>query len=416
MIQSSTQKAAELRDKLRVLANEVEILQGSATLKTKQLKKAELNHAQHCSERDSLRNEKSKNTGIQNQINAAISSRKLEIERLNIMSQRAEEDARNLLVQYEKSVQHRNERGVTLVEREEEVCIFYERQNVQEQMIRDGESKINEFDENLRFLKIQLQEELRQIELLRSKRPEKKKLDNELVDLQIQHLKAREEMKKLEEKLANPERARRLGGSDLNIEDLKKKLEDIQARLANVEEIALEKELLFQQVDRLVVKQQSQCEDGKTPALELSRQLNAAQSQLNSRTRATMARIAELSMMKAQLLDSERERTKLQEELEDAYHRLEKGLAPTLEAEVEWKRYLDKQLARGDDNRSDLMEGQYPISEGYTTAKPRPTAYIPKDGSLPVPRPYGALAPFKPTQPGSTMRHIKKPVPKPIDI
>ena len=154
-----------------------------------------------------------------------------------------------------------------------------------------------------------------------------------------------------------------------------------------------------------------------------------------------MARIAELSMMKAQLLDSERERTKLQEELEDAYHRLEKGtilfticqgyckqvhqslrsntylgLAPTLEAEVEWKRYLDKQLARGDDNRSDLMEGQYPISEGYTTAKPRPTAYIPKDGSLPVPRPYGALAPFKPTQPGSTMRHIKKPVPKPIDI
>jgi len=416
MIQSSTQKAAELRDKLRVLANEVEILQGSATLKTKQLKKAELNHAQHCSERDSLRNEKSKNTGIQNQINAAISSRKLEIERLNIMSQRAEEDARNLLVQYEKSVQHRNERGVTLVEREEEVCIFYERQNVQEQMIRDGESKINEFDENLRFLKIQLQEELRQIELLRSKRPEKKKLDNELVDLQIQHLKAREEMKQLEEKLANPDRARRLCGSDLNIEDLKKKLEDVQTRLANVEEIALEKELLFQQVDRLVIKQQSQCEDGKTPALELSRQLNAAQSQLNSRTRATMARIAELSMMKAQLLDSERERTKLQEELEDAYHRLEKGLAPTLEAEVEWKRYLDKQLARGDDNRSDLIEGQYPISEGYTTAKPRPTAYIPKDGSLPVPRPYGALAPFKPTQPGSTMRHIKKPVPKPIDI
>ena len=33
--------------RLRVLANEVEILQGSATLKTKQLKKAELNHAQH---------------------------------------------------------------------------------------------------------------------------------------------------------------------------------------------------------------------------------------------------------------------------------------------------------------------------------------------------------------------------------
>ena len=118
--------------RLRVLANEVEILQGSATQKTKQLKKAELNHAQHCAERDTLRNEKAKMNNIQNQINATMSSRKLEIERLNIMSQRAEEDARNLLVKYEKSVQHRNERGVTLVEREEEVCIFYERRNVQE--------------------------------------------------------------------------------------------------------------------------------------------------------------------------------------------------------------------------------------------------------------------------------------------
>ena len=84
-------------------------------------------------------------------------------------------------------------------------------------MIQDGEAKINEFDENLRFLKIQLQEELRQIELLRSKRPEPRKLDNELVELQIQHLNARQEMKQLEEKLANPDRARRLSGSDLSI-------------------------------------------------------------------------------------------------------------------------------------------------------------------------------------------------------
>ena len=100
---------------------------------------------------------------------------------------------------------------MTLVEREEEVCVFYERRNVQEQMIRDGEKAINEFDENLRFLKIELAEEMRQIELLRSKKPEKRKLDNELVELQIQHLSARQEIKKLEEKLASPSRARRLG-------------------------------------------------------------------------------------------------------------------------------------------------------------------------------------------------------------
>ena len=74
-----------------------------------------------------------------------------------------------MLVQFEKAVQHRNERGVTLVEREEEVCIFYERLNVQEQMIRNGEVKVTELDENLRFLKLQLQEEMRQIDVARRK-------------------------------------------------------------------------------------------------------------------------------------------------------------------------------------------------------------------------------------------------------
>lgn len=53
----------------------------------------------------------------------------------------------------------------------------------------------------------------------------------------------------------------------------------------------------------------------------------------------------------------------------------------------------------------------------YTTAQPRPSAYIPSGTSdLPVPKPYGSHAPFKPTPLGTTARHIRKPDPKPIDI
>ena len=63
-------------------------------------------------------------------------------------------------------------------------------------------------------------------------------------------------------------------------------------------------------------------------------------------------------------------------------------------------------------------EEHYRLPGGiYTTAKPRPNAYIPDDDSeLPIPRPYGSLAPFKPTEPGSTMRHVRKPVIKPIEM
>lgn len=49
-----------------------------------------------------------------------------------------------------------------------------------------------------------------------------------------------------------------------------------------------------------------------------------------------------------------------------------------------------------------------------TAAEPRPTAYIPDD--LGIPKPYGALAPFKPSDNGTSMRHIRNPVIKPIEI
>lgn len=53
----------------------------------------------------------------------------------------------------------------------------------------------------------------------------------------------------------------------------------------------------------------------------------------------------------------------------------------------------------------------------YTTAEQRPNAYIPEaEAALPLPKPYGALAPFKPSEPGANMRHIRKPVIKSIEI
>ena len=44
-------------------------------------------------------------------------------------------------------------RGVQLVEREEEVCIFYEKFNIQETMIRNGDVSIQAMEEELRYLR-----------------------------------------------------------------------------------------------------------------------------------------------------------------------------------------------------------------------------------------------------------------------
>ena len=55
-----------------------------------------------------------------------------------------------------------------------------------------------------------------------------------------------------------------------------------------------------------------------------------------------------------------------------------------------------------------------PAQLTHTTAEPRPNAYIPDD--IGIPKPYGALQPFKPSELGSTMRHTRRPQPREIEL
>ena len=71
--------------RLRVLANEVEILQGIALVKVKILRKAQLNHNQSKAELEAVRNDKSKMSDQQSALDNVVTSRKLEIDRLNMM-------------------------------------------------------------------------------------------------------------------------------------------------------------------------------------------------------------------------------------------------------------------------------------------------------------------------------------------
>jgi hypothetical protein len=49
-----------------------------------------------------------------------------------------------------------------------------------------------------------------------------------------------------------------------------------------------------------------------------------------------------------------------------------------------------------------------------TTADRRVSMYVPQDG-LQIPRPY-VIAPFKPSELGSNIRHIRKPISRELEI
>ena len=87
---------------------------------------------------------------------------------------------------FNNEVHVHSRRGIQLIERDEEVCIFYEKVNIQEQMTRNGDVELQAREEEIRFLKMQLNEENRSLTLLRKSLPNKRALEQELVTIQIQ--------------------------------------------------------------------------------------------------------------------------------------------------------------------------------------------------------------------------------------
>ncbi|XP_061222376.1 coiled-coil domain-containing protein 146-like [Neopsephotus bourkii] len=135
-----------------------------------------------------------------------------------------------------------------------------------------------------------------------------------------------------------------------------------------------------------------------------------------------MALVAELSMQQEFALKLQQEVRDKEQFLMIVSSRIDQGLPPPEETENECLKILhnekmQKEAAEARAKRA--AEEEQAAAPRYirTTAEPLPTAYTPSDEhSFPLSRPYGALAPFKPTEPGANMRHFRKPVVKPIQV
>ncbi|XP_025107839.1 coiled-coil domain-containing protein 146-like isoform X3 [Pomacea canaliculata] len=425
LIQASTQKAAEMKEKIKILQNEVEILRTAVMQKERQLQKQRLKHMNSIVIRDGLRNEMAKQQHLEEEMKEKREQQKMDIAKLNLMINLGEEQMVKLRKRYEKNVQHRNDRGIKLIERNEEVCVFYEKLNIQEQMIRNGEVELKAREEEIRFMRLQSLEEQRAIDLIQQNMPIKQHLEDELVTLQIHLQQCQDRMIELERELENPydeKRVRFLAGKDPSPAEILNKVEELESRLAEKEEQMLEKDLVLEQVQRMVDRIRDKAQAGKDDTLNLAKKVNETQGKIKEATRKMMALVSELSMTQAQAMTLQQQVKQGESELEQCYLHMEKGEPPTLSMEQEWMRFVRDDGRRQEERKEKALaeeqEEQYKLSDNvYTTAEPRPNAYIPDDDiELPIPRPYGANAPFKPSEPGSTMRHIRKPVPKPIEI
>lgn len=89
-IQTSTQISAEMREKIKILSNEMEILRTAVSQKERLLQKTRLRHMNSVVIRDSLRNELAKQMRIEEHMREKRKQQKMEIEKLNNMINHAE--------------------------------------------------------------------------------------------------------------------------------------------------------------------------------------------------------------------------------------------------------------------------------------------------------------------------------------
>lgn len=441
LTQSSSQALAEMKEKIKILQNEVEILRNESLARDRALAEEVRIHQQAQNTRDSYRADLNKFQQKLKKKKEEDNQQFMEIQKLNSIVNSAERQMVRLRTEYAQAVDSRNKTGIHLIDRNDELCILYEKSNIQQAIIRKGDEELRSREEEIRALRVEEAELSRKIEVAKKDMPSlttyaatTKKLQLVEKELKEERVRTEELCKKLETPVndeditskqasgnaTQPSRCRKLGGMDPETEQLAAKIEVLEERLNDKKEQLLEKELVLDEVSGLSDKLRMQAAESRGPTLDLAKKVNEYQSKIRSTTRKMMATVSELSMYQATAMKLEHQKRDQQEELKQARELLSQGMAPTEDAEHEWYRMERDRVRR----QESLMERQAAAASAEaassvpgmtrTTAEPRPNAYIPED--LGLPKPYGSLAPFKPTVTGSTMRHVRNPVIKDIEL
>lgn len=374
-IQKSSQELAELKQRIKISQNELEILKNESIEKEKSLQKLIASTKVQIHERDKKLAVLNKAEYEKQELIEQSNQQANEIAKLNMITIGLQKDMILIRKQYEIACESRNYMGVQLIDRNDELCILYEKTNIQESIIKNGETEINKLEDEIRMIKIEINEVQRRIEAARKKAPEVpelakriKELNEELnSELQREDILS-EKLEKLDftnpegpaengqaiDQFGNKSRWREIQGEDPDPEALKAKIQVLEERLNSKKESLLEKELILDEVTNISENLRKQSIDKRRPTLLITKRVNELQAKLKDVTRKMMATISELSMFQANVIKLESEKNELYSYLQSIKERVDTGLPPTDESEIEFvkilrdkKRYLEQREVDG---------------------------------------------------------------------
>lgn len=159
-----------------------------------------------------------------------MEQQKMDISNYNAIVNLSELELTRLRKRYDESVNERNNRGIELITRGDEVCVVLERVNCMESIINKGNLELAAREEEVRFLKLTKEEENRVYMVHKKQVPNEAALKKELEMSRQQLVKCQNFLVELEAKVENcddPNRIRYLEGVEETTESAMKKLEEV---------------------------------------------------------------------------------------------------------------------------------------------------------------------------------------------
>eukprot|EP00041_Stephanoeca_diplocostata_P027463 m.755373 g.755373 ORF g.755373 m.755373 type:complete len:982 (-) comp23180_c0_seq1:276-3221(-) len=458
------QRLTDMKDKTRILGNENEILRAAAMERTVRLhlqdqkyQVAQRGKARILSEESELKNEGQRLRELKRSINADNKQQLDEID--------AQESALSeLQAKQAKAVQERNDLGVRLLDRHEELVLFYEKYNHYDKVLRNGDVAIVERDDDIRLLKLERSDCQRSINVLQKAAALQHDQEDELIRLRSELLELQQKIRRLETLMVSTanidassggrgqDDARRGAAGtdargrqwkqvavskDLSDTDMEDRTRTLAHRMAKQETRAAEISLVLDETIRLVERVRAEVHTGKEEKSRVNKLVADSKTKIKETTRKMMALVSEVSMYQGKCIKQQQEVHEKRLDIEQGLERLNRGEAPSEQVSKEWEQQERRLLQHQQQSQalrdlgiagSSSAEGGHaePIAVGArgahtttgfreladgtrTLAELRPNAYVGDGGDDVAAVPFGRTAPFRAQQPSSNMRHYSLP-------
>jgi chromosome segregation ATPase len=312
----SQDEIAELRKKFKILGHQIEQLKEEIASKDQAIVKEhfEYQRAEKLMEVTKGKLERTNESlGANHEL---IRQQENELRNLTSTLRRMDEEALAQRKEYDNVINERDILGTQLIRRNDELALLYEKLRIQQSALKKGEVQYASRMDDIRLLRIKLQDTVREAGLNKGSGPQIEDYKREVLQLQRELLQEKTKVTALSEELENPmnvHRWRKLEGSDPATFELIQKIQTLQRRLIAKTEEVVEKGLVIQEKEKLYNELKHIM--ARQPGPEVAEQLAVYQQNLKKKTQQMKAMASELNMYQAQVNEYKYEQERLAREL-----------------------------------------------------------------------------------------------------